>query len=105
MSYLTSLFHSSLICKAGSINIKLDNAYKVHTAVIQTPPIHTLTQTEPYHHGVNSEDKDLNPFWVTLGKSLALFADHSLFLSFLLITLQQTPSSAPKKSSGLGLLW
>ena len=54
---------------------------------------------------VNSEDKDLSPFWVTLGKSLALFADHNLFLSFLLITLQETPSSAPKKSSGLGLPW
>ena len=53
---------------------------------------------------INSKDKDLNPGWVTLGKSLVLFADQSLFLKFL-ITLQEIPSSAPKKSSGLGLQW
>lgn len=83
-SYLTSLSHSSLICKAGSINIKLDNAYKVPTAVIKTPPsMHTDTQSNM----IISKDKDLNPVWVTLGKSLVLFADQSLFLKFLLITL------------------
>ena len=54
---------------------------------------------------INSKDKDLSPVWVTLGKSLALFADQSLFLKFLLITLQEIPFSAPKKSSGLGLQW
>lgn len=31
-----------------------------------------------------SKDKDLNPVWVTLGKSLVLFADQSLFLKFLI---------------------
>lgn len=104
-SYLTSLSHSSLICKADSISIKLDNAYKVHTAVIKTPPIHTHTHREQYTIMINSKDKDLSPVWVTLGKSLALFADQSLFLKFLLITLQEIPFSAPKKSSGLGLQW
>lgn len=68
-------------------------------------PQYTHSHTQNHTIMVNSEDKDLNPFWVTLGKSLALFADHNLFLSFLLITLQETPSSAPKKSSGLGLPW
>ena len=64
------------------MHIKAMGRVLMNTTAIKTPPkrvracahAHTHTYTQQYTIANNSKDGVFNPDWVTLGKSLALFA-------------------------------